>query len=442
MEFHLSISPTIAAISFIIVIAFLLQILNKKRVNRLKNNAPPRAKGAWPIIGHFHLLGGPRPPQQVLGDLADKYGPIFTIKLSFHQALVVSSKEIVKECYTTNDKVFASRPKSKAVEIMGYNYAMFGLAPYGDYWRQVRKIITLEVLSQRRVEMLGHVRVSELRASMKNIYEVWVKNKESEGSDMVKVDMTQWFGNLVLNVVVRVISGKRFLINDEEGVRFQNAVRKFLEFLGAFVASDFIPFMNRFDLGGYEKEMKIAGQEMDNIFVGWLKEHKRDKESKKQLEGNQVFIDVLYSVLQGASPEDFPGFDHDTVIKASCLVRSLVMFFDLRGMGDWLGLVCRLLLKAICMVLEILFTHLALISAGWDTTFGTLTWALSLLLNNPKALKAAQDEIDEHVGRERPVDESDLKNLVYLEAIIKETLRLYPAAPLAVPHEALEDCVA
>nr|GEY92145.1 cytochrome P450 [Tanacetum cinerariifolium] len=76
------------------------------------------------------------------------------------------------------------------MEIMGYNYAKFGLTPYGDYWRQVRKIITLEVLSQRRVEMLGHVRVSELRASMKDIYEVWVKNKESEGSNMVKVDMT------------------------------------------------------------------------------------------------------------------------------------------------------------------------------------------------------------------------------------------------------------
>nr|GEY92143.1 cytochrome P450 CYP82D47-like [Tanacetum cinerariifolium] len=101
-----------------------------------------------------------------------------------------------------------------------------------------------------------------------------------------------------------------FLINDEEGVRFQNAVKRIFEFLVAFVASDFIPFTNRFDLGGYEKKMKIAGQEIDNIFVGWLKEHKRYKESEKQGQemGNQVFIDVLYSVLQGASPEDFPGF--------------------------------------------------------------------------------------------------------------------------------------
>ena len=104
----------------------------------------------------------------------------------------------------------------------------------------------------------------------------------------------------------------------------------------------------------------------------------------------------------------------------------------------------KLLACCLCsnpIILGAIFILQALISAGWDTTFGTLTWALSLLLNNPKALKAAQDEIDEHVGRDRPVEESDLKNLVYLEAVIKETLRVYPAAPLAVPHEALEDCV-
>ncbi|KAI7740909.1 hypothetical protein M8C21_033036 [Ambrosia artemisiifolia] len=332
MEFPLSFSTTITSIFVGLVIAFLLQTLRTKRLNIVKNQATPQAKGSWPIIGHLHLLSGSRPPQQVLGDMADIYGPIFTIKLGVHQVLVVSSGEVAKECLTTNDKVFASRPKSKA-EIMAYNYAMFGLAPYGEYWRQVRKIVMLEILSQRRVEMLGHVRVSEVRASMEGIYEAWLMNKESKG---------------------------------------------------------------------YEKEMKITGKEMDHIIEGWLKNRKREKENGQQQEGDQFFMDVLISVLQDASEEDFVGYDHDTVIKATCL---------------------------------------AMITAGSDTTSTTLTWALSLLLNNPNTLKTAQDEIGEVVGRERLVEESDIKNLVYLDAIIKETLRLYPAAPLSVPHESMEDCV-
>ncbi|KAF2324443.1 hypothetical protein GH714_014151 [Hevea brasiliensis] len=75
-----------------------------------------------------------------------------------------------------------------------------------------------------------------------------------------------------------------------------------------------------------------------------------------------------------------------------------------------------------------------------DTTSTMLTWAISLLLNNRFALKKAQEELDLHVGVERQVDESDLKNLVYLQAVIKETLRLYPVAPLSGPRQALEDC--
>ena len=56
---------------------------------------------------------------------------------------------------------------------------------------------------------------------------------------------------------------------------------------------------------------------------------------------------------------------------------------------------------------------------GNDTTMVTLTWALSLLLNNRHALQRVQDELDVHVGRQRQVDESDLKNLVYLQAVVK-----------------------
>lgn len=78
-----------------------------------------------------------------------------------------------------------------------------------------------------------------------------------------------------------------------------------------------------------------------------------------------------------------------------------------------------------------------MILGGTDTTSVTLTWALSLLLNNPEALKKTQAELDTHVGRDRHVSSSDLRNLAYLEAVIKETLRLYPAAPIPVPHHRL-----
>lgn len=71
----------------------------------------------------------------------------------------------------------------------------------------------------------------------------------------------------------------------------------------------------------------------------------------------------------------------------------------------------------------------------------TLTWALSLLLNNQHSLKRAQDELDVRVGMHRQVEESDIKNLTYLQAVVKETLRLYPVLPLSAPREAMEDCI-
>lgn len=81
-----------------------------------------------------------------------------------------------------------------------------------------------------------------------------------------------------------------------------------------------------------------------------------------------------------------------------------------------------------------------MILAGTDTTTPTMTWALALLLNNCPVLQKAQHELDTHIGRKRQDKESDIKNLVYLEAIVKETLRLYAVIPLSIPHESMTDC--
>ena len=82
-----------------------------------------------------------------------------------------------------------------------------------------------------------------------------------------------------------------------------------------------------------------------------------------------------------------------------------------------------------------------MIGGGADTTSGTLTWAVSLLLNNPHILRKAQEELDAHVGKERLVNEMDISKLVYLQAIVKETLRLNPIAPLSGPRQFIQDSI-
>lgn len=82
----------------------------------------------------------------------------------------------------------------------------------------------------------------------------------------------------------------------------------------------------------------------------------------------------------------------------------------------------------------------ALLGAGTDTSSGTMEWAMSLLLNHPAVLKKAQVEIDSVVGLDRLLNESDLSKLPYLHCIINETMRMYRAGLLLIPHESSEEC--
>ncbi|XVF63949.1 hypothetical protein PTKIN_Ptkin09bG0127800 [Pterospermum kingtungense] len=85
-------------------------------------------------------------------------------------------------------------------------------------------------------------------------------------------------------------------------------------------------------------------------------------------------------------------------------------------------------------------TSLQRILAASDTTTVTLIWGVSLSLNHPDKLKKSQEELDTHVGKDRLVEESDIYKLVYIQAIIKETLRMHPPAPLSAPCGLSESC--
>nr|POE58003.1 cytochrome p450 82a3 [Quercus suber] len=305
-----------AIAGLIAIILFSHYLLKRSRVGLAKT--VPIAPGAWPVIGHLPLLGGTQPPHLTLGAMADKYGPLFTIKLGLHPALVVSSWDIAKECFTINDLAVSSRPNLVAAKHMGYNYAMVGLTPHGPYWRELRKIIRLELLSTHRLNQLAYIRVSEVEMFLKGLYKLWTKEKD--GSGQILVELKQWFGDLSLNVILRMIAGKRYfgvnhdVVQEREARCCQKAVRDFFHFLGLFVVSDAIPDLRWLDLGGHEKAMKRTAKEIDNILREWLEEHKRKRASGETKE--QDFMDVMLSVTDGA---DLGGYDPDTVNKATCL---------------------------------------------------------------------------------------------------------------------------
>ncbi|XP_057536942.1 cytochrome P450 CYP82D47-like isoform X2 [Amaranthus tricolor] len=377
-----------AATSVLALLFFLYCLLRWKNNTHNMKQEPPYPSGSWPVIGHFLLLG--KLPHITLGHLADQYGPIFMIKLGFKRALVVSNAEIAKECLGANDKVFVNRPHKICAEHLGYNFAMLAFSPYGKYWLEMRKIITVEFLSNHRIEMFKHIRITEVKSAMKVIHEHCNKNRTfTTCSDIF--DMKQWFSDITMNTIVRLVSGQSLkeCYQGEEYDRYARAIREFLELAGAFVLADALPFLRWFDIGGYEKKMKKVAIQMDCVTQKWLEEHKKGRGSN-EVEQKQDFMDVMLGIFEAGGKKSF--------------------------------------------------IHQNLILAGADTIGVTLTWALSLLLNNKDILKKAQAELDTVVGNERHVEESDLKSLVYLQAILKESMRLYPPGPLSVPREAITDC--
>ncbi|GMP47490.1 hypothetical protein CsSME_00015191 [Camellia sinensis var. sinensis] len=355
-------------------------IMAKSKLHKKRDRTPPEPAGAWPLIGHLHLLGANKLLHRTLGAMADNYGPAISIRLGIKQALVVSSWEVAKECFTTNDKIFSTRPKSLALKLMAYDHAVLGFAPYGPYWRDLRKLAIIELLSSRRLEILKHVRDSEVNFFMKEVYEQWV----GKGSRKpVLVEMKEKFGDLVMKIILRIVNKNyRYVGNSrsskEESRRCQKALGDFMRLVGLLLISDAIPFLGWFDvLNGYRGKMKRSAREVDDVIGSWVEEHRRKRVAGSIDEGEQDFIDVLISAMEESQLSH--GHDTDTVIKAICL---------------------------------------SMILGGNETTGVSLTWAISLLLNNRHVLKKAQDELDIHVGKNRQVDESDIKNLLYLQAIL------------------------
>ncbi|XP_019161657.1 PREDICTED: cytochrome P450 CYP82D47-like [Ipomoea nil] len=399
----------------------LLYVVSWRRRNTTTSGGgtlPPEAAGGWPFIGHLHQLQAPVPLVRTWGAFADKYGPIFTVRLGIPRAVVVSSWEAVRDCFATNDKIFAARPDLCAGKYLAYNFAVFTWATYGPYWRKMRKLSVVELLSNKRLDQLKHIWISELQANIKELYTSIATDDSNNNVDSptaAKVDMSRWFEQLTLNMIVKIVAGRRYEYRGDDGVEDQEAralkqiFKENMFLAGQIVSGDALSpswLFRWLDIEGHIKSMKRVAKAKDAIFQDWVNEHVNKKIEKKNPQslsaGDEArdIIDVMISVIDDKFMDGI-SFTRDTIIKAT--IRSMLL-------------------------------------DGVDTIAVHLIWVLSEMLNNRHVMKLAQEEIDTKVGTERLVEDSDIENLVYLQAVVKETLRLHPPLPFLVPHEAMEDC--
>ncbi|CAN1329055.1 Dimethylnonatriene synthase [Linum perenne] len=350
---------------------------------------PPSPPGALPLVGHLHLLvrANTTPACKILASLADQYGAVYSLRFGSHNLVVLSGSEPIKDCLTTNDRTLATRASLAVGKHLGW-----------PYWRHVRKMATVQLLSNHRIESMSHVRLSEVNAFVNEVY------GQSRAGDGV-VEIGELLERLAFNISLRMVVGKRFgeaeyTAERSDVRRYKAAVEEAVRLSGVFVASDALSWLEWVDLGGYVRDMKKAAKVIDEVVGKWLDERNGGDGGGDGGGGDRDFMDVMMSSLGGDLELDV-DYSRDTIIKATTLILTLT---------------------------------------GSGSTSLTVTWALSLLLNHPTILVTAQAELDRHVGRKRWVQESDIPNLTYLQAIIKETLRLYPPGPLTGIREATEDC--
>ncbi|KAK6280994.1 hypothetical protein POUND7_014819 [Theobroma cacao] len=332
----------------------------------------------FPLLGLLTVFTGST-PHRVLAKLAKtiKAVKLMAFSVGFTRFIISSDAETAREIL--NNSAFADRPvKESAFELL-FHRAM-GFAPYGEYWRNLRRISATHLFSPKRIagfagfrQEIGVKLVEEVRCLMEAKGEVLVKKVLHFSS---------------LNNVMATVFGKKYDFEmTGEGLELEDLVSEGYELLGIFNWSDHFPFLCWLDLQGVRTRCRKLVAKV-NVFVGKIIEEHRLKRVNGDLEddGSEVgdFVDVL---LDWEKHEKLNDSDMIAVL--------------------W----------------EMIFR-------GTDTVAILIEWILARMVLHPEIQSKVQAEIDTVVGNTKQVSDSDVPNLPYLQAIVKETLRMHPPGPL------------
>lgn len=378
----------LAVVVFVSVFAFLLApgglawALSKSRTK----TAIPGPSGL-PILGLVFAFTSSL-THRTLGKLATTFNatPLMAFSVGLTRFVISSHPETAKEIL--NSSAFADRPvKESAYELL-FHRAM-GFAPYGEYWRNLRRISATHLFSPKRISSFGGFRE---KIGLKMVDQV---SSSMDRNDVVEVKKLLHFASL--NNVMMSVFGKSYDdFGDDgchgggggggDGVELEKLVSEGYELLGIFNWSDHFPVVSWFDFQGVRKRCRELVSRV-NVFVEAIINEHRERRS---VNGGATAVhdgDFVDDLLDLESENKFSDADMIAVL--------------------W----------------EMIFR-------GTDTVAILLEWILARMVLHPEIQAKAQAEIERVVGSGRPISDTDLPNLPYLHAIVKETLRVHPPGPL------------
>ncbi|KAG8375419.1 hypothetical protein BUALT_Bualt10G0098100 [Buddleja alternifolia] len=266
MEFEFP-SKLIVLVSFFLFIFIVLKLLGW---NSTTNSSPlnlipgPRK---LPLIGNLHLLVGNPLPHRAFRDLADKYGPLMHLQLGEVPFIIVSSIEVAKQILKTHDLNFANRPPVVSVKTSSYNYTDIAFSPYGEYWRSLRKICILELLSARRVQSFRHIREEENRDLAK-----WIASNEG-----LPINMSERIYLSTYDITTRASLGKK---TSEKGT-FTSMIKEVVKLAGGLNIADLYPSIGFLPLiTGIKFRIERMHQKTDRILNSIINEHRVSSATK------------------------------------------------------------------------------------------------------------------------------------------------------------------
>ncbi|XP_062196545.1 cytochrome P450 76M5-like [Phragmites australis] len=334
-----------------------------------------------PILGNLLDLRGDL--HHTLTRLARVHGPIMRLKLGLTTAVVVSSRDAAREAFTRHDRRLAARAVPDATRALRFCERSIIWLPSSDpLWKTLRGIIATHIFSPRSLAVVRGIRERKVRDLVDYF----------RGRAGQEVDVRHAVFSGVLNLVSNAFCSVDVV---DVGAESAKGLREIVEYLIELISkpnvSDLFPFLRLLDLQGWRRwtagHLGKIFRILDDIIDHRLAETSSSKDKQSD------FLDVLLELMSTGKI----GRDNLTTI-----------LFDV-------------------------FT------AGSDTIAITVEWAMGELLRNPRIMAKVRAEIGDTLGGKEIIEEPDAASLPYLQAVVKEAMRLHPVGPIMLPHKAVDD---